>query len=525
MSCLAIDECMLALGADSGCLYLLSPDGNFEFKAERNFGDNLLGEWQTIPADWIPLSGSELYTTFGEDFFAKNPQLEKVFHCSKSPFLAVAPLIVNQMVIGFMLFLYRSSREQSASTKSYAMTVIHFCAQALERVRLTEREQIARQKAEAASRAKSEFLANISHEIRTPIGVVQGFTDLLIASNGLNPNQKHGISVIRRNTQQLTALIGEVLDISKIEAEKIEVKNSEFCLHELLEDVRTSGHFKAQDKKIDLIFATENLPNMVSSDPIRLRQILVNLVSNAIKFTEKGWVKVHAIFHRPESRLEIRVLDSGVGIPSEWHSTIFEPFIQADSGGRRVVGTGLGLTISKRLALALGGDVWLHSSQPGKGSTFVFSLPCEEIRRVNESSAAIVGGMSAALKDYRILLVEDSPDNQDLISHLLALEGAQVDVADSGVSGVKMAMSRHYNVVLMDIQMPGLNGHEAVSWLRSQGYDRPVAALTAHALSSDKQKSLGEGFDAYLTKPIDRSALIRCLQSLANRRPPGTYTH
>jgi CheY-like chemotaxis protein len=215
------------------------------------------------------------------------------------------------------------------------------------------------------------------------------------------------------------------------------------------------------------------------------------------------------------------VRDTGIGISEEKRATVFDPFTQADTSTRRQFGgTGLGLTIAKHLAQALGGDVNLKESIPGTGSVFMFEMQCD---RCGALETAHSPPPSVATHDKRpdheleglkILLVEDSVDNQDLICNLLSREGASVDVADSGLTGVKKAMSQYYNVVLMDIQMPGLDGHEAVAHLRAQGYNRPIAALTAHALSSERLKSLREGFDDYLTKPIDRTRLIRSLKRL-----------
>ncbi|MGZ3723650.1 MAG: ATP-binding protein, partial [Bdellovibrionales bacterium] len=329
-------------------------------------------------------------------------------------------------------------------------------------------------------------------------------------------------SVIRRNTQQLTGLVGEVLDISKIEAEKIEIESIEFSLPELLDDVRTTAEFKASEKGIQLLFENSGIPDWIRSDPTRLRQVLVNLIGNAIKFTVQGHVKVR-VSYTLSSQFQVEVRDTGIGISEENQNSVFEPFIQADtSTRRRFGGTGLGLTISKRLAQALGGDVYLKESIPGKGSTFCFFMDCERVESPDLTSSE-AGGVHGSygnkagnheLAGLRILLVEDSLDNQDLICSLLVREGAIVEVADTGSSGVKKALSKYYNVVLMDIQMPGLDGHQAVAHLRAQGYNRPIAALTAHVLSSERQKSLREGFDDYLTKPIDRGRLIRSLKRL-----------
>lgn len=524
MSDVVLSECALAFGTNSSCLYLVVDNGNFELRAESGLKE----KYGHTPPERVgyPQGKGNLYLGSSAELVASRPTLASVFGLFQSRMVAFASFTVDSRIIGFYCGVYDRQIQSRSYLKSYAGAIVQLCALALERFQRIEKEQAARQRAEAANRAKSEFLANLSHEIRTPIGVVQGFTNLLLESEGLSPTQRHWVSVISRNTEQLSALLGEVLDISKIEAEKIEVVLREFSLLELFEDVRTSANYKAQDKKIDLIFKTENLPAFVRSDPTRLRQILVNLVGNAIKFTERGSVEVHARHHgEPANRLEVSVKDTGVGIPEEAKNAIFEPFIQGPKEAAKVRGTGLGLTICKRLALALGGDVTLCTSKEGKGSTFNLSIPCEAVGWSKEIAPQLFSKNKNLLTSRRILLVEDSIDTQELIRILLTREGAEIDVADSGVSGIKMALGGKYDVILMDIQMPGLSGSEAMIWLRSQGYTRPVVALTAQALSGERQKLLSEGFDDCLTKPIDGVALVHCLRRFTARENPSPTLH
>jgi signal transduction histidine kinase len=294
MSELVVEECKSALNADATCIFLQSEVG-YEMTAERGCTPTFKAEWHIIPPELLP----RLLDQPGEGIFVGSPgetkrqmpAVSRLVDNSGRKLIAYAPLRVNGKPIGILGFAYDTELE-SEIDRNYLSTILGFCAQALERVRLTEREQCARQQAEAASHAKTAFLANVSHEIRTPIGVIQVFADLLLESGGLTDTQRHWASVIRRNTQQLTGLVGEVLDISKIEAEKIEIESIEFSLKELLEDVRTTAEFKAQEKGIQFLFECGEIPDWIRSDPTRLRQILVNLVGNAIKFTVQGHVKV-----------------------------------------------------------------------------------------------------------------------------------------------------------------------------------------------------------------------------------------
>lgn len=516
MADLVAEECKIALSADSTCIFLAHDNNSYEMYGERGCTEAFKLNWKYIPEAVVARMNAQdgrLIMASADHLKQAFPEAAQAIETSGRKIIAYARMQVNGRPIGILAFAYDRVIDFELD-RDYVLTIIDFCAQALERVRLTEREQLNRQQAEAANRAKTAFLANVSHEIRTPIGVIQGFADLLLESGGLTTTQRHWASVIRRNTQQLTGIIGEVLDISKIEAEKIEIENIGFSLKELLADVRTTAEFKAREKGIQFLFECGEVPEWVRSDPTRLRQILVNLVGNAIKFTVQGHVKVRVNCNLA-GRLEVEVRDTGIGISPESQLTVFDPFIQADTSTRRCFGgTGLGLTIAKRLAKALGGDVCLKESIQGRGSVFIFHMDCQREDSPEARELQNESHRECELEGLRILLVEDSPDNQDLICSLLAREGASVDVVDSGIMGVKKALEENYNVVLMDIQMPGLDGHEAVARLRAQGYNRPIAALTAHALSSERLKSLREGFDDYLTKPIDRVRLIRSLKRL-----------
>ncbi|MGE3756742.1 MAG: ATP-binding protein, partial [Pseudobdellovibrionaceae bacterium] len=371
-------------------------------------------------------------------------------------------------------------------------------------------------------------LANMSHEIRTPLNAILGFTDLMLDPHLSFEERTNAISIVRRNGHQLLKIIDEILDISKVESGKMDIESIETEVLNVLSGVRSLMNVTAIKKKINLQFSIENkIPKTVISDPTRLRQVLINVVGNAIKFTEKGSVSVSAKYERKNSQdyLLFKIEDTGLGLDMSLAEKIFTPFSQADCSTTRIYGgTGLGLTLSRRLARALGGDVWLESSELGKGSIFFVKIRVEiplAIKWVSrfsdinfDETASLKSAQMQRLKGKKILVVEDAKDNQILIGRFLQGAGAEIDIANNGEEGVAKALSNDYEAILMDIQMPLLDGYEATSRLRSQGYSRPIIALTAHALKEEKEKCLFVGCDEHLTKPIDRNVLIDSLQNI-----------
>jgi CheY-like chemotaxis protein len=255
-----------------------------------------------------------------------------------------------------------------------------------------------------------------------------------------------------------------------------------------------------------------------------MRQVLVNLLGNAIKYTPRGSVELEVHF-KPPSRLEFVVRDTGMGIAPEFHEAVFQPFSRGEAAIRRKPGgTGLGLAISRRIAEALGGELLLMNSRAGEGSTFLFAIDCRVVNREDEPAAAADGPADQReLNGLKLLLVEDSIDSRDLAQLLLQRQGADVDVAECAMTGIQMALARKYDAVLMDIQMPGMSGWEAVSFLRSRGYDRPIAALTAHALTTERERAVRLGFNAYLTKPIDLKELVQTVRRLTTAEDGKNY--
>ncbi|HYX37288.1 MAG TPA: chemotaxis protein CheB [Oligoflexus sp.] len=405
--------------------------------------------------------------------------------------------------------------------------------------------QAAKNAAEAANSAKSEFLANMSHEIRTPLGAILGYAELL-----LNPEQErndaiHYATRIRRNIEQLSELVDEILDIAKVEAGKLEVERVRFeLLPELSETVALlDSRAKGQGLTFQLNFDGE-IPQTILACPKRMRQVLLNIGGNALKFTQEGSVSITvrlmpATAGQTGKHLYFIVKDTGCGLSPEQQGRLFRPFSQADSSvTRKFGGTGLGLTLARRLAEALGGDVTLTESRLGQGSTFTFHLdpgPLDGVTTLTGLTTASLENIKLAISDrfvssqrltgMRVLLVEDGPDNQALMTYFLQQSGAVVELAVNGLEALGKAQSSAYDVVLMDIQMPVLDGYEATRRLKAAGYQTPIVSLTAHAMSGEREKCLSAGCSDYLSKPVKANVLIDVVARLANKKvltPPDT---
>ncbi len=390
--------------------------------------------------------------------------------------------------------------------------------------------------AEAANRAKSDFLANMSHEIRTPMTAIVGYADLLTDPHALTDGWRDYVETIKRNGEHLLTIINDILDLSKIEAGKMSVESIPMDPARILADIKSLMFVRAQAKAIALTieYATP-IPTSISSDPVRIKQILVNLVGNAIKFTELGGVTMVASFdadHPDGPCLLVRVADTGVGMDQEHIDRLFIAFSQGDtSTTRRFGGTGLGLRISKSLAEILGGDITVEST-PGHGSAFTLRVPTGPVSSlaIPDQSPVIAAAEQApvnqtlanaphVLEGVRIFFAEDGPDNQRLISYHLRKAGASVRIFDNGRLALEAMTADHTidgpladppacDLVLTDMQMPEIDGYSLARMLRDKGWTRPIVALTAHAMSGDAERCTQAGCDRYATKPIERDALI-----------------
>jgi len=387
-----------------------------------------------------------------------------------------------------------------------------------------EELRASKEAAEKANLLKSSFLANMSHEIRTPLGALMGFTELLREDNLEHDKKFEYLDIMERNGQVLIRLIDDILDLSKVEAGHLEVEHLPFSPRNLTKEVLDLLREKAGKKDIELKF--ESSPDFeaeVVSDPTRLRQILTNIVGNAIKFTEKGSVTVTASVvpagRGKSEMLSFLVTDTGIGLDTDQQSRLFQSFVQADNTmSRRFGGTGLGLVLSKRLAKLLGGDVTLVESAPHKGSSFAVTVKAQpqlktatfvpEVKTV-EAPPVVDNKKNKKLDGMRVLVVDDSEDNQYLLERILTDWGIQVAFASNGEEAIEKALSEEFDLILMDIQMPVLDGFESTARLRKQHYSKPIIALTANAMREDREKCLKMGFNDYLMKPINRGELLQ----------------
>ncbi len=376
--------------------------------------------------------------------------------------------------------------------------------------------------AEAANQAKSAFLANMSHEIRTPMNAILGFTELLKRGFGRNPDQnRRHLEIIHSSGKHLLGLINDILDLSKVEAGRLEVERTRVPAHQVIQEIVQILQVRAQEKGIELRFEINSpLPETIESDTARLRQIVTNLVGNAIKFTDRGGVTVCCRFDGKADRnaLTIDVIDCGIGMDSGKLETIFEPFVQADSSiTRRYGGTGLGLAISRRFARALGGDITV-SSRIGEGSQFRVVLPSGDVSNVRFLSPEEAASMSATesssdrvswiFPDARILVVDDGAENRELVKLVLEELGLVVEEAENGQQGVDKALSTRYDVILMDVQMPVKDGFTATGEMRTAGMNQPIIALTGNAMKGFEQQCLAAGYSDYISKPINIDLFI-----------------
>jgi PAS domain S-box-containing protein len=391
----------------------------------------------------------------------------------------------------------------------------------------------AKEEADAANAAKSAFLANMSHEIRTPLGAILGFSEILAAGEPEPQEKLEYAAIIKRNGSLLAGILNDILDLSKIEAGHLTIERLPTNLRELLNDVKAGLSLIAGDKNLTLTFeCSEDLPVIIETDPTRLKQILTNMIGNAIKFTNQGSVLVRAFqcSSGEQSKIIFEIEDTGCGLSEKEAQKLFQPFSQADvSTTRRFGGTGLGLALSRRLARYLGGDVFLLRSEVGSGSTFRIEISVDRPIRErsmgqNFSVALPIPSIGDDLKGLRVLVVEDSQDNRLLMTRILQRAGAVITTAENGRDGVQKALHSDYDVILMDVQMPVMDGHAATAHLRQMGYKGPIVALTAHALAADRHRCMVNGFDDYLSKPTTPGQLVEKLSSYLKNRVTGSDT-
>jgi PAS domain S-box-containing protein len=383
--------------------------------------------------------------------------------------------------------------------------------------------------AEAANVAKSAFLANMSHEIRTPMNAILGFAELMKRGFDMNTGERQEyVEIIHSSGQHLLGLINDILDLSKVESGRMQIEWIDCQPHQIMHEVVSVLDARAREKELDIGFTIEGtIPETIKADPTRLRQILTNLAGNALKFTEAGSVHVHAQSYArqdgvPMLRFEVR--DTGIGIPADKLTSIFNPFSQADeSTTRRFGGTGLGLSISRKLAELMGGAV-SATSEMGKGSSFfadiqLFADPQTALINHEQATAQLSSLKDTSDEDVelppgRILVVDDGESNRKLIELILTRAGVEVVCAENGEVAVKAVITDSFDAVLMDVQMPVMDGYTAMKLIREAGHSIPIVALTAHAMNEERDRALSSGFSHFLTKPVDIDDLFELVATL-----------
>jgi len=376
----------------------------------------------------------------------------------------------------------------------------------------------ARTEAEQANLAKSQFLANMSHEIRTPLSAILGFAENLKESDNSEVENRKAIDTIIRSSKHLSGIINDILDLSKIEANSIEAEHIPFSLKEILYDL--SVLMEPQAKSKGLSFGIEYvtpIPANISGDPVRLKQILINLCSNALKFTSEGEIKVLASYNESERNISFTVVDSGIGMTSSQLERLFKPFSQADSSTtRKYGGTGLGLALSRQLAELLGGSLDVES-ESGVGSRFILCLPVGDMESeltmdTTQREKSVVSSVNKTLKG-KVLLAEDTPALQNLIGLHLKKIGFDFTIVENGLQAVEAATEHDFDLIFMDMQMPVMGGIEAVEILRQKGITVPIIALTANVLLEEKTACLKAGCNQFVTKPVSRQELFEVAES------------
>lgn len=514
------DWCCIDVVEEEG-LKMVAAKGNEPGQSDlqqRNLADSPFGKFLDQEITRVfktgePVLYNEIPSEFFDRFRAANPE-DGSSHKIHTRTIMFVPVRAYNQIFGVMTFARVNTNAQYSSIDlAVGQDLAKKTAIAIKNARLYE-------SAQEASRAKSQFLANMSHEIRTPLGAVIGFAELLLESKSLSEEDREQVRTIIRNGRQLLKLVNEILDLSRVESKKTAIEKVQFPVQQLINEVTTLLKIQAESKGLDFqVQCSNDLVPAVISDPTRLRQILINVIGNAIKFTERGRVNVEvsSSIDPDNSRmcwLRIRVEDTGIGIRPEDVGRLFQTFSQADSSTRKKFGgTGLGLYLAKNLAQALGGDLILEKSEPGVGSVFVITVHAElAIDYVRpETEIGEVVPEPTHFRRLKVLVVDDAADNRELIGRFLTKMGHIAEFAENGVIGVRRALGGDFDVVLMDIQMPEMDGFEALKKLREQGYQKPVVALTAHAMKGDRELCLQSGFDDYLVKPVNRQSLRETL--------------
>ena len=553
-----VAEGMAASGANAGIVMTMTDDRkNLEIVASKGFDEDAVEDWRVIPLSLkIPVSiavmtGHPVYLRNFEEIKREFPLIADVMEANGFQAWVALPLIVEDTVIGAMGLCFKDPRSFLTEEKEFMNTLAGQCGQAFERTRVFESEKLARAAAEAANIAKSRFLANVSHEVRTPLTAIVGFAELLLMHR--ERREKHSVYIegILRNCRSLINIVDDILDLSKIEAGRLRIVQESVSLDGLVSEVMSIGRQLIGKKSVSLLFErTSDVPDEIISDYTRLKQVLLNLVGNAIKFTDAGSVSIEIKMVPPEASqretesqeleqggsepkqedsanlvemIGIFVTDSGIGINPDDQRFLFEPFSQAQStSAAHYGGSGLGLAIGRRLAQALGGDIQLNWSQIGRGSSFVITLPCAmtkdscvELSQGNPADSLFTGDLKElcpSIDGKKVLVVEDRLDILNLLADVLTRVGANVSMVHNGFEAIEAVHENQFDLIVMDLQMPVMDGYLATENIRASGFTGPILALSAHALESHKKKSLDAGFNAHISKPIHIKTFLELIE-------------
>lgn len=399
---------------------------------------------------------------------------------------------------------------------------VYSLEKAQEELRRTEAQRREQSEIEASNRAKSVLLANASHEIRTPLAAINGFADMLIQNPTLGEDVRTDLRMILRNGKYLVSLVNDLLDLSKIENGQLYIQKGFGSPFNDIQDVVAMMRPTIQGRGLTFDVEIGRLPSRILTDSTRLREILINLLSNAAKFTDHGRVSITAKFESATSQLKINVVDTGIGITKEAEKALFLPFTRGGSARvQKVPGSGLGLALSRNLARLLGGDLRLVRTHENAGTEFELTIDCgpgsaRDFQRQEERApaAALIASANSAgrrLEGKKILVVDDSKDLQILMKRFLEKQGAVVDVRENGQEAITTLGDHAYDLVLMDIKMPIVDGYAATKTVRANGYTQPIVAVTAHASTDDRQRCFQSGFDSYVSKPVDFDHLVEDL--------------